>query len=252
MSVATRSVFPAAILLFNVVSLGAQPISGVVSPAVVSPGQQATLTITAVQNVNLPTPCVFQDVRMGSPTGPSFIQILCLQVITPLNAGNSMSATWTPPQTGTFWFQVPVIGFPDQFFCLEVRSQTSQSPVLTAGTTAQVGQDLVMSLSASQLPGASYIAAASLTSNTGISLGGTTLCLDQDLLFALSFPIPNPSVFSNFTGVTDAVGNAGGLTIHIPNVTALTWIPLKAQAAVIDPATLAPVFTNGLAFTIQP
>ncbi|MAG32283.1 MAG: hypothetical protein CL908_15480 [Deltaproteobacteria bacterium] len=237
-------------------------LSGVVSPAVVSPGQTVSITVTAIQQISLPSPCVWQMVRANSPTGPTVPQfIFCITVITPLAPGQSQTGTWSVGNVapGTYWFQVgwfsPLgASLQNEFFCFEVRAPGSQDPTLTATTVARLGQTLSMDVAAPLLPGAPYIGAMSLTSNNPIPLGanGPWTCIDNDLVFQLSFPAPLPGLFLNLVGTTDANGNATGIGINVPNLPALTWFPLKAHVAVLSPMTLTPTLTNGLAFTIQP
>ena len=99
--------------------------------------------------------------------------------------------------------------------------------------------------------GTPYVAAASFTTNQGLSLGpGKFLCLDIDFLFHLSFPNPLQGLFSNFSGVLDINGAATGLTVHLPNVPFLQCKPLHVQAAVLPSSGLE--LTNVLNFTIAP
>ena len=93
---------------------------------------------------------------------------------------------------------------------------------------------------------------ASFTSNNPIVLTtGLPTCIDQDSLFALSFPVPNPGVFTGFQGTLDAFGTAAGISVAIPASPVVNFQPLVLQAAVIGgPGGLR--LTNAQSFTVQP
>ena len=74
-------------------------------------------------------------------------------------------------------------------------------PFLFPQTQARVGQSFVMDLTYVFGAFRPYVVAASLTTNTGLNAGGGLfVSLDPDPVFALSFPVPNPFLFTGFQG----------------------------------------------------
>lgn len=243
-----------------------QRVSASVTPNPAPQGQPITIAITEANGTGatLPSSCAFQSIHSGSPTGPVVFAPICLLVLTPIAPWGTASQIWTqmnssgvqvPP--GTYWFEVRTLDTGasnpvSDFFCVTIQG-TQMDPSLTAGGPAQRGQALPLSISAPNFSNGVYVAAASLTTNTGQTLGPLSPCLDPDPLFALSFPVPDPVLFTGFQGPLDAQGSASGLAVNIPDVPALQCKGLHVQAAVLDPTTSPPAaaLTNALSFSIQ-
>ena len=101
-----------------------------------------------------------------------------------------------------------------------------------------------MKLSSPSQVSAGAILAASLTTNTGLNLSPTEhLALDQDFLFYLSFPAPNPFLFTHFQGTLNVKGELVG-AIQIPNVSTLQGAQIAVQGVVIDKNGLT--LSNGI------
>lgn len=234
-------------------------LSGTVTPAIAAPGQTVTLTVTALQNIQFQDSCILRDVRVGGPNGTMLpTGVFCLQVITPLNAGQTAFQSWTVPATtttmpGMYWMRVRYFannGVREEYFCFEVRYPSSPGITLAAVTAAQVGQPLVMSLGAFNAGTAPYITAVSLTSRNGIPVQTVLACLDQDWLLDLAWPNPAPGLFVNLQGNLDATGNANAITVNIPNDPALVNWPLKAQSGLLSAIGLQ--LSNPLTFVVGP
>jgi hypothetical protein len=245
------------LLAVGLLPAGAQSISGTVTPPIAAPGQLVTLSITGVQSVWLPDPCIPDDIRVGGPSGAIIDPgVFCIQIIVPVSPGQVVTGSWTVPANaapGPYWLHVRYFtanATADEYFCLEVRAPGTSGPTLVELSPAQVGQTLALSLTDGASPGAPYILAASFTSTVGLSVGGSLSCLDPDALFALSFPTPFPGIFNGFQGALDAAGSAGPISVAIPNDPALVNFPLKLQAAILNPTQL--VLTNALNLTIAP
>jgi streptogramin lyase len=82
-------------------------------------------------------------------------------------------------------------------------------------------------------PGAPYAMACSLSNLSVIPISKKRrIDLTADGLFFLSLQLP--AVFRNFVGTLDAAGRATG-TIQIPNVPALSSVPIHCTAVTVDP-----------------
>lgn len=237
-------------------AVAGQDISGTITPAIAQPGQMVTLTVTAVQPVSLPDPCIPDDVRVEGPQGNLLLNpVFCIQVILSLAPGQSQTGTWTVPATalpGFYWMRVRYFGASgavDEFFCFEVRSNPAQGLTLAPLAPPRVGQTLVLNLSDPTLPGFGYTVAASLTSQAGIPLGPRLVCLDPDILFAASWPTPAPGLFGNFQGQLDGTGAATAFMV-LPNLPQIADLPIKLQSVVFT--TALPILSNPLCLTILP
>lgn len=243
---------------------GAQNVCAIVSPNVVPPGVATPLTVT-VQDATgagyqYAANCVTTSIHTGSPTGPAvplFLSICGTTFVTVAPYG-SASKTYNLPATlaaGHYFVRIRYRLVGTTTLILEyVPFQVAPAgdPLLTATTIAQVGQTLSMNLAAPAFPGEIYVAAASLTTNTGIPAGpGVQVALDADPVFFLSFPVPLAGVFTNFQNVLDPAGNASGINVTFPNDPLLAYLPFHVQAAVV-PAAGSPVLTNCLNFCIAP
>lgn len=234
----------------------AQDIAGTVSPSAVLPGSVVTLTITEATGVGvvLAHPCGFEGVAVGGPGGSLIAGSGCAPANTPLGPHASLSGTWNVSGfgPGRYAFRVRYQDANNvqrtEWFCFDVAYPFF--PTLTAVTNAQVGQPLDLRIDAPNFSGVPYLVAAARTSNAGFFIApGQHVCLDPDAVFALSFPVPHPALFSGFQGVLDATGEATGITVHIPNLPALRGQPLRVQAVLV-PLVGAASLTNPLSFSV--
>lgn len=240
-------------------SAPAQSVSATIAPNPATPGQTLQFTLTAFQAIQLPSSCAYTNIRAISPAGPPMpLGFFCLTVITPLNPGQSKNQTISTAGygPGTYWVEVQYFGagpgIASEFFCFELRNSLASGPILSSQTPAQQGTTLLLTLADPPSAGQFYIAAASLTSNTGIPVPGfaSPLCLDPDPIFDLSFPAALPGLFSNFSGVLDGSGQATGIAVSIPVAPVLNYRGLHIQAAILG--TTSTRIGNGQSFTILP
>jgi len=232
----------------------AQEVAGVVTQT--APGT-LTLTITASQNgITLQTACTFTTVRLYSPTGPVIVALPCAAVLVPVAPCATRSQAFTPSTVlydTLYYFEVD---YYDSAFVHHVdfipgAFDGPGGSTFVATTPAQIGTVLVMQLSDATFPGAAYAIGLSETTNVGITLSATQfISLDQDGIFALAFPTPDPAYFTGFQGTLDATGSATG-TIAIPYVPALACRSLHAQAVVLAGGTIGSI-SLPLGFAILP
>jgi len=242
------ALLPAIVLTAGTVA--AQGVSAVVTPNPAPVGQPITLTITEAQGtgIQLPSSCVYTSIHSGGPTGPVVAAPLCLAVITPVPAWGTRSQTWNQQDnsgqqvpSGRYWFEIrywdnSFTNIDSDFFCVDVAGAPGFQ-TLVATTGAQTGQPLLMDVQAPAFAGGVYVAAASLTTDTTQTFAPITLCLDDDVLFNLSFPVPHPALFANFQGALDVSGNATGLTVLVPNLPQLQCLGLHVAARAAAPVT---------------
>lgn len=251
---------------FLVVVLAALPltaqglVSGYVSVNPVAPGQATAFTVTNAGSVNitLGSGCAYATVRQGLPTGPITFMPLCTSISLNIPPCGTATTSFTPAAglaPGLYWFEVryaTLLGanLNREYFPFHVLDPAQ--PVLFPVTQARVGQDLILGLTAPNQAGGVYVAAASYTSNLGFAAGPTQyVAIDYDWLFGLSFPSPDPFLFSNFQGAIDPFGSAPPIIVHIPALPALVCKPLHVQVAVLG-GTGAFVLSNPLNFSIAP
>ena len=241
-----RSFFAAALLSCGLVVPSFGQGGGLAGEFSVNPaplGQPVILTVTEAQGtgISFPSSCVYVEIRQSSPTGPQVRSLICLSVIVPLGPGATASMSWNqlddfgvPVGAGNYWFRVSYFGsapgLSTQWFCLTIQNSPNDAALHTIAAP-QVGSTALYQIQAPAMPGLSYACAASLSTDTGIGGG---ICLDQDFLFGLSFPQPDPALFLNFQGFTDANGIANGIGIPIPALPILANKPIHVQAAVFD------------------
>mgnify|MGYP000993139749 CR=1 FL=1 len=167
------------------------------------------------------------------------------------------SQSYTPPAGNlvqVYYFQVDYFDaagiFHSEFFA-GMFPNTPTGTVLASSLPPHVGMPLALSLSSSLHPSSPYVLAASGTTNTGIAVSlPVFVSLDADPIFALSFPTPDPTLFTNFQGSLDSSGNAvAGL--NIPNFPVLACKPLHVQAVILNGGGIASL-SNPLNFTIMP
>jgi hypothetical protein len=256
--------FPwAALLLAALPALArAQALSVTLSQNPAPLGTPITVTALDAYNRGLYTPggCLITSVRKGAPNGPSvgFFPCTLLPVaIPPCGSPTPRSATWTPANNLTpdlYFIEIthsvgPFMPTTTEYYCVTLEGAVP-GPRLAASGPPMVGGLLALNIAAPAYPNAIYVAALSGSTNVGIALpGGQRLCLDPDLLFSLTFPVPIPGIFTNFQGVLDASGQVGNIAVAIPNLPQLVCFPFHAQAVVLSGSSLIP--TNDLTLYVR-
>jgi hypothetical protein len=240
-----------------------QAVSAVITPNPSFGGGSVTITVQDATGLGFSyrPNCIATTMHAGQPNGTQIPLLLLICGVTPVSVPpyGSVSKTQVLPSTispGVIYWRVQY--FPagsttltTEWFCFNVQPATD--PVLTQQTAAQVGQNMVMDVAWPAGGGLPYVAGASLTTNTGINVGGGLfVSLDPDLVFSLSFPVPDPLLFSGFQGVLDAGGNAFGLAVNIPPIPSLAYLPLHVQAAIIQPPGQPVRLTNVVNACIAP
>ena len=249
--------------------LPAQLLSGTVAPTVIQPNGMVTITVsdTFGLGLQLPSSCAINAIYQGGPNGALVpTGIFCGSAITPIPACGSgtVSQTWGPSfagitlSPGTYWIEVRFwdSGFStlrSEYFCFAVDGTPPMIPLLSQVTPAVIGTNWTLGLSSPPDPGAAYFMAASATTNVGIPPANPVFCLDQDAIFALSFPNPLPGVFNNFQGNLDAAGGANNISLSLPNFPPLICLRLNVQGLVLgSPVGPVPVKpTSTLSAVIQ-
>jgi hypothetical protein len=248
--------FPLAFLLPVLLpaALGAQTIAGSFSPNPAPPGVPITIKCTDAlgQGLNLPSPCSWFSIRQGSQLGPNVTpSINCPSVIVPVAPHGTFQFTWNQQDgsgqlvpNGTYWFRVRAwdTGFTvlhEDWFCISI--QTAGEPALTAAGPARLGLTTPLQITAPSEPGAVYIVACSLSSNTPIVVPGLPICLSEPLFFA---PFTSPA------GFLDGSGSSSGLGLVVPSAPAVLWQGLHVQSLILGASALR--MTNDVSFTVQP
>jgi len=239
---------------------GFSGLAGTVTPSSAQPGQMITLTITAYgasQGFSaLGSNFVIREIYQDSPAGNCVFCPFGFTTPITLNAGQSMSSVWDQTDdmgnqvpAGDYYLKVTTWGSAT-YFHARIEDPATPRPTLSELAPAQIGQPYLMGISSPATPMATYITAASFTTNSGTTITPSEhLSLDMDALFGLTFPMPNTSLFSNLQGTLDATGSNLGLGMYIPFVPSLADVGLKFQAAVIDATGIQ--MTNTLSVTIQ-
>jgi hypothetical protein len=231
----------------------AQAVAGSFAPNPAPIGVPITFTATESAGVglNLPSPCGWYRIHQGSQTGPIVpLGLACIQVIVPVAANGTFAFTWdqrdassvqVPP--GQYWVEVRT--WDQQFttlhvnwFCIAI--QNPGEPAITAAGPARLGLNTPLQIAAPSEPGATWIVACSLDSNTPLAVPGLGICLSDPLFFG---PFTAP------LGVLDAAGNSSGLELIVPSAPSVLWQGLHVQSLIFG---AVPVMTNDLSFTIQP
>ncbi len=128
------------------VPCGPPGVTATVDPQVAAPGQSIDVTLTNLssQSIALFDSCVFQGVFPNATCTLPAIDVLgCLQIITPIPAGQSLSESWdqTDPNgqqvpNGTYSFQISH----DSGLCCATVTIAEGAPALTRwGMSALVG-----------------------------------------------------------------------------------------------------------------
>jgi hypothetical protein len=244
--------------------LAAQAICPTVTPAIVPPGAATAILVTVTDTTGLgfqhQGSCVATSIHAGMPFGTAvpLPVTICSTAIVTVPPYGSATKTFNLPASlasGHYfarirWRPVGASTLLDSWVSFVV--QDASAPTLTALTAAQTGQVLSLGLSAATAPGGIYVAAASLTTDVGIPLGGGLhVALDYDLVFQLSFPVPHGGLFNNFLGPLDAAGMAPGLDVVIPPGPLLAGLPLHVQAAIL-PVSGPTLLSNCLNLCIAP
>ena len=236
-----------------------------ISPNPATPGQGLTFAIQATTPGYLNSGCGINEIRMGSPTGPIVWQPFICPFLLILVGPGSSSYVSHPGTTaggaafapGTYY---AVINWnsggaaqPSGVFPFRLDDPMAPPlPVLSSAGGLAGGQTTAFTLTSPADPGGFYIAAASMTTNTGWFLpGGEHVALDSgDPIFALSYPTPLPNVFGGFSGSLDASGSTSAISISVPASVVAVGTPGAIQAAIID-ATGNIKLANALTFSIQ-
>lgn len=163
------AVFPA---FFSLVSFAQTPCGGVpgvdatASPSTASIGQPILVTIDnqSTQTITLPTSCVFTSVWDGpNCSGASVLNLFCLQVLTPIAPGQSLTLPWDQlddfgQQVAAGVYSIPIVyydaGFQLTSCCLAVTITGNPTTYCTAGTTSN-GCNASMSATGTPTAGAS-------------------------------------------------------------------------------------------------
>ena len=198
--------------------------------------------------VTFPLGHLIADVRAGSPAGvPTTAGLPVSGPPLILATGATSTEGWGIPAgtaAGTYWLRINYtdaagINY-DEYVAGRVFDPNGGA-FLQRTTNPTLGGTGVFTIddTTATAPGAPYVAAASLTSNTGIPVFGETLAVDPDVLFFLSWPNPIPEL-SGFIGILDAMGRST-LQMQIPNVPELAGVPVRLQAVILDVVTGARV-----------
>ena len=224
---------------------------GCVNNPTVPVGTPVTITLNAGVPGGLFSGCGIDEVRLGSPTGTVvYSPFFCPAIFINVGPGTNTVVTWS--QLDAFGVQVAPgeyymrvawganTGGPSVIKWFPVRIEDPANPLPTMSITSPRTPGSTVSVNinhpGSNLP-ATYIAAASFGTETGFDPAPSLhVALDQDVLFNLTFPLVDPglaSIFQNFSGATDAAGNATA-TFNIPNDPGLIGIPFCFQAGMFD------------------
>jgi hypothetical protein len=240
----------------------AQSVCATINPTLVFAGNPITITVRDAtgQGFSHLANCVATTIHSAQPNGPvvNLPSATCGAALTPVPAFGTASKTQNLPSSlapGLYYWKVEYAPGASTTLVAEWFAFTVDSgidPFLFPQTTAQVGQSFVMDLTHVFGAFRPYVVAASLTTNSGMNFGGLFVSLDPDPVFMLSFPSPDPVLFTNFQGVLGISGTAFGVSINIPPVPALANLPLHVQGAVGRGPGLAPLLTNVLNVCIAP
>jgi hypothetical protein len=251
--------------LFALISLTtavlAQPyaMTGRASPNPATIGTTISLVLESTSTLALTSGCGINEIRSGSPTGPVVYQpFICPFIQLYVSPGSPLTRTWN--QTGsnglpvpageyfiriTHWDQVGLIQT-TRWFPVRIDDPAAPAlPVLSATGFPTIGANWPLQITDVANPGSFYVMAASLTTDVGWTISPTLhIALDQDVIWNLAYPSPDPFLFAGFFGVLDANGFTNAPTVIVPPAPALVGLPLSVQAVVLAPG--APGITNAL------
>ena len=242
-------------------SVSAQTLSGTFTPATGTPGQQMTLRLAngGPAPVTLSNGCGYNSIVQGSPTGPVvFAPAICPLILITISPCGTRNVNFNVPASlvpGVYYVRVSWSTATGTTLTTESFPFSVVGPgdaLLTASTTPRIGTSLVLDINAPAFGNGLYFTAASFSTNTGFPLlSAYYVSLDIDFLFNLSFPIPDPVLFTSFQGSLTPGGTAAGIAVNIPNLPALLWKGLAVQAALVD-AVGSVGLTNPLVFSFIP
>lgn len=254
---------PMCLLLAAGVAAGQGNVSATVTPNPAPPGTNINVVVTNAsgQTITFTDSCTVKEVRSGTPTGPTVFSPICLLIITNVPPSGTIGGGWNQTNNngvqvpeGTYWMKVRYQlnnTFFSEWFSVDITSDPNFPTLgVSPGSGAAIGQPLSLDLNAPNAANNLYIAAASLTTNSGQSLPTLFIHLDNDFLFNLSITDPTNPLFNNLQGALDPTGAASGIGINIPNLSALQDMPLHFQAVVVD-NTGALQLTNAVHLTVQ-
>jgi hypothetical protein len=242
-----RTLLTALVLMAAVAPLGlAQMFSAEVTPNPVVTGQSIKIRMECTVQSELRTGCAYFGFYQDSPTGPLVYQpLICPSIMIYVGPGMAHTATWNaqvsgkPIAPGTYyvridWRPVNTSQYHSHYVPFRVDPAVTSASVLAPASAAQRGAKLDLKLASPNQPGASYLMAASFTTNVGLKLSATEyLALDQDALFWFSLALPNGPIFTNFAGSLDAFGNTAA-AVNIPNIAVLQGAQIAVQAVIVD------------------
>ena len=215
--------------------------SAVQNPALIN--TTVSLTVEATATASLLTGCGIIEVREGSPTGPIVYQpLFCIGLFILVGPGTPYTVGWPGTATpGTYYVRIDYSDTatgalqPPAWFPVRVDDpNTPNDPILTSSGAITGGATTTFQVSHPIAAGATYIMAASQTTNTGFAVSATTrVDLDMDFVFSLSYPLALPGVFNNFVGNLDASGNSSGVSINVPPGIIAPGAPAAVQCGII-------------------
>ena len=239
--------------------LAAQTLSGSFASNPVQVGQTITLTVTDATGNGFfanSSSCYGRTV-LALPGGPVvFAPMICTADIVFIAPNGSWTVTWNQTGNsgqqvlpGTYWFAAGANGVTN-YFPITIQANP-QEPTLLQTAPAQVNQPLTLSLQSPLDPGALYLTAFSLTTNTGFASNVGFVALDQDFLYLLSLSAQPPWLFANTVGTLDSNGDSPPIIFSIPNLPSLAYKGLATQSVLLDSGGQL-VLSNPLTFTIAP
>lgn len=201
------------------------------------------LTVEATVPCNLVSGCGIIEVRQGSPTGPVvYSPFICPLILINVGPGAPWTVQWPGTATpGTYYVRIDYRDNatftlqPPAWFPVRVDDPANVTdPVLTSSGSITGGSTTTFNLSDPANAGATYIFAASQTTNTGFyPVPSTHVALDMDFVFNLSYPLAWPGIFNNFVGNLDANGDSNNVSINVPVGVINAGGPAAVQAGVL-------------------
>lgn len=221
-----------------------------------------------------PDDCVIQEVRAGSQNGPIVWQAtLCNDVPVAVAPYGQATGTWNLETTsgssvedGHYYLMVrgrQIAAGADtneQWFPVTVARRAT-FPSLVGNPIISEGVPQAYAVSSPLHAGMPYIAAVSLSTQSGFDLFGgyVHIGLDVDQFFLNSVTSPNAAPYSQFQGTLDAGGNAAfSFTVPTGLPPSLHHLNVHVQVLIWDGSganALPPVATNvssGVLFLPQP
>ena len=200
---------------------------------------EITAHSSAAITVMRPT-CLWLSVDTGGPNGtPVLSSPMCFPSPTTVPPCGSLSQSWNPPSLlgpGTYWMRCDATDAQTGAIItkfVDFRIDGPAVPTLSASASPTTGLPWMIDLAHPGDPAAGYFAAASLTTDTGIPIGGDPISLDPDILFQLALPTHNPGIYVNFMGGLDLSGSAV-MALLIPDVPFLDCMGIHVQAVLFS------------------